>query len=309
MPTAGPVPRISVIIPTYNDAAILRDALARLTDQTLPPDAYEIIVVDDGSTDATPEVVRTAGGGPVRMRVVRFDANRGRAAARNAGIRAAEAPLVVFVDSDILVRRRFLHHHLAMHEAADRPVLGRGPVILIPTRDVPARDPIARMSPAFLDTANASLPRQVLLDVGMFDEGFRVYGWEDFDLGLRLEARGVRRVFDAGAIAYHVQPVPEVETLPRHLAKEEERAKTALYLLRKHPGRQTRWLIQDTQLHRAVHFVLGGGGLLTLRNAPRLAGWLQARGQYTLANLVIRGVLNRHYLASLDRFRTVPEGL
>jgi GT2 family glycosyltransferase len=164
------------------------------------------------------------------------------------------------------------------------------------------------MSPAFLDTANASVQRQVLIDVGMFDEGFRAYGWEDFDLGLRLEARGVGRVFDAGAIAYHVQPLPAVDALPRHLAKEEERARTALYLLRKHPGRQTRLLIQDTRLQRAFHFVLGGGGLLTLRNAPRLAGWLQAHGHYTLANLVIRGVLNRHYLASLDRFRAVSEG-
>ncbi len=300
--------RISVIIPAYNDASNLRDALGRLTDQTLTPDQYEIIVVDDGSTDTTLDVVGAANAGPVRVRVVRFDANRGRSAARNAGIRASGAPLVVFVDSDILVRREFLQHHLAMHEAAAQPVLGRGPVILIPTHDVPPRDPIARMSPAFLDTANASIQRQVLIDVGMFDEGFRVYGWEDFDLGLRLEARGVRRVFDAGAIAYHVQPVPAVDALPRHLAKEEERARTALYLLRKHPGRQTRWLIQDTRLQRAVHFVLGGAGLLTLRNAPRLAGWLQSRGYYTLANIVIRGVLNRHYLASLDRFRAVSEG-
>jgi len=301
-------PRLSVITPTYNDASILHDAVARLTHQTLAPDTYEVIVVDDGSTDATPDVARRAAAGPVRVRIVRFDTNRGRSAARNAGIRAAEAPLVVFVDSDILVRPEFLHYHLAMHEAAATPVLGRGPVILIPTREVPPRDPIARMSPAFLDTANASIQRQLLIDVGMFDEGFRVYGWEDFDLGLRLGARGVRRVFDARAVAYHVQPVPAVDALPRHLAKEEERARTALYLLRKHPGRQTRWLIQDTGLQRAVHFVLGGAGLLTLRNAPRLAGWLQSHGYYTLANVVIRGVLNRHYLASLDRFRAVPEG-
>jgi glycosyltransferase involved in cell wall biosynthesis len=305
---AASAPRISVIIPTYNDASLLRDALSRLADQTLPPETYEIVVVDDGSTDTTPQVVRDAGRGPVRVRMVRFDANRGRSAARNAGIRAAEAPLIAFVDSDILVRREFLQHHLAMHEAAAKPVLGRGPVILIPTRTMPPRDPIARMSPAYLDTANASIQRQTLVEVGMFDEGFRVYGWEDFDLGLRLEAHGVRRVFDTGAVAYHVQPVPALDALPRHLAKEEERARTALYLLRKHPGRQTRWLIQDTRLHRAVHFVLGAGGLLTPRNAPRLAGWLQARGLYTLANVVMRGVLNRHYLASLDRFRAIPEG-
>jgi hypothetical protein len=54
---------------------------------------------------------------------------------------------------------------------------------------------------------------------------------------------------------------------------------------------------------------LGGGGLLTVRNAPRIARWLRARGLDTVAFLVIRGVLNRHYLRSLDRFRALPEGL
>jgi glycosyltransferase involved in cell wall biosynthesis len=299
--------RGSVVIPTYNDAALLRDALTRLVDQTLPADAYEIIVVDDGSTDATPDVVTAAARARVRVRLERFEENRGRSAARNAGIRAAGAPIIVFVDSDILVRRDFVERHLAIHAAAASPVLGRGPVLLIPTREMPPTDPVVRISPAFLATANASIGRQVLFDVGMFDEGFRAYGWEDFDLGLRLQAHGVRRVFDPKALAYHVEPVPAADDLPRYLSKEEERARTALYLLRKHPGRQTRWLIQDTSLQRAVHFVLGGAGWLTPDNAPRLAARLYARGHYTLATLVIRGVLNRHYLASLQRFRATPE--
>ncbi|MDR7521388.1 MAG: glycosyltransferase family A protein [Armatimonadota bacterium] len=301
-------PHLSVVVPTYNDAALLRHALGHLVDQSLAPAAYEIVVVDDGSTDETPQVVAAASAGRVRVRSVRLDANRGRSAARNAGVRTAEAPVIVFVDSDVLVRRDFLHRHLALHRAAERPVVGRGPVVLIPSPVLPDRDPMARTSPAYLDTANASIPRQVLIDAGLFDEGFRVYGWEDFDLGLRLAERGIPRVFDPGAIAYHVQPLPTPDSLDRHLAKEEERARTALYLLRKHPGPKTRWMIQDTPLQRAAHFLLGGAGMLTVRNAPRIARWLQARGYYTLAGLVVRGVLNRHYLASLDRFRMIPEG-
>jgi glycosyltransferase involved in cell wall biosynthesis len=301
-------PQLSVVVPAYNDAVMLDHTLAHLTDQTLAPVAYEIVVVDDGSTDETPSVIAAASAGQVHVRGVTLDRNRGRAAARNAGIRAAAAPIVAFVDSDVLVRRDFLRRHLEIHRKAGRPVVGRGPVVLIPTPELPARDPVARLSPAYLDTANASVPRQVLVDAGMFDEGFRVYGWEDFDLGLRLQAHGVPRVFDAGAIGFHVQPVPTVETLDRHLAKEEERARTALYLLRKHPTNQTRWLIQDTPLQRFAHFLLGGAGLLTPGNAPRLARWLMARGRYGLAGLVIRGVLNRHYLRSLDRFRVVTEG-
>jgi GT2 family glycosyltransferase len=165
-----------------------------------------------------------------------------------------------------------------------------------------------RTSPAYLDTANASIPRAVLLDVGLFDEGFRLYGWEDFDLGMRLQARGLPRVFSPKALAFHVQPPTTPEAFDRQLAKEEERARTALYLLRKHPGAKTRMLIQDTALHRAAHFILGGAGLLTEENAPRIAGWLQARGLGALAYFALRGVLNRHYLHSLDRFRAPVGG-
>ena len=304
MPPAS-LPRLSVVLPTYNDAPILQHTLARLIRQSLAPIAFEIVIVDDGSTDDTPEVVAAAATGPVRVRLVRLDRNQGRSAARNAGIRAAEARLVVFVDSDVLVGPDFLQRHLEIHEAAGRLVVGRGPVASIPSLEIPEHPPLTRISSAYLDTANASVPRQLLVDIGMFDEGFRVYGWEDLDLGIRLQARGIPRVFSAKALAYHVQPPPTLDSFDRYLAKEEERARTALYLLRKHPGLETRMIIQDTPFHRALHFVLGGAGLLTTRTAPPLAKWLRAHRLHTLAYLVTRGVLNRHYLYSLDRFRAM----
>ena len=222
---------MSVVVPTYNDAPMLRLCLAHLAAQTLAPAAYEVVVVDDGATDDTPRVVEEAASGRVRIRGVRLDRNRGRSAARNAGIRAAGAPLVVFVDSDVLVPPDFLQRHSEIHRSAGSPVMGRGPVVVICAPEIPPMRPRIRVSPAYLDTANASVARQVLVDAGMFDEGFRVYGWEDFDLGLRIKARGIPRVFSPAAVAYHVQRPPTLESLDRHLAREEDRARTALYLL------------------------------------------------------------------------------
>lgn len=299
----GPVPLLSVVLPTYNQAPLLRLALARLTVQSLAPTAFEVVVVDDGSTDDTPDVIAESARGRAAVRGIRLGGNRGRSAARNAGIHAARAPIVVFVDSDILVYPDFLQRHLAIHQDAGRPVVGRGPVIVIPTPQVPPQPPRLRSSPAYLDTANASVPRRALAEAGLFDEGFRLYGWEDFDLGLRLQGRGLPRVFSHQAVAFHVQPPPTLGTLAHHLAREEERARTALYLLRKHPGPHTRMLIQDTPAQRALHFVLAGGGLVPARTALEAARWLRARGLPTLGFLVARGVLNRHYLRSLDRFR------
>lgn len=299
---------LSVVIPVYNDADLLRCSLACLVDQTLLRDAYEIVVVDDGSTDATPAAIGEARARSDLLRPVRLEHNRGRSAARNAGILAATAPLIVFLDSDVLVRPDFLARHLDLHRSAGRRVVGRGPVVTIPSTEIPAQTPRFGLSRAYLTTANASVPRESLLEAGMFDEEFRLYGWEDFDLGARLKALGLPRAFSAGAVAFHVQPPSTFESLDCDLAKEEERAQMALYFLRKHPGFATRMLVSDTAFHRVANFLLGGAGLLNIHNAPPIARWLNARGLYSLAFLVTRGVLNRYYLEALDRARAAGQG-
>lgn len=93
---------VSVIIPTYNRAAFIGAAVQSALDQTRTPD--EIIVVDDGSTDETPEIL-AAFGAPVRMI---HQENRGRSAARNAGLRAATSDAIVFLDSDDLLEPQFV---------------------------------------------------------------------------------------------------------------------------------------------------------------------------------------------------------
>jgi glycosyltransferase involved in cell wall biosynthesis len=291
---------LSVVIPTYNQAELLRACLARLLDQSLPAEAFEIIVVDDGSTDATPAVVEATG---PRVRAIRFPSNRGRSAARNAGIAAARAPVIVFIDSDVLVRRDFLQRHLAIHRRYGPDTLSRGPVVSVPDAASvgAARIPRIAASPAYLDTANAAVDRAALQRVGMFDEAFPGYGWEDFELGVRLRRAGVRRIFDRGAAAFHIQPALQPGDVPALLQKEEARARSAVYFFRKVPTAETRLLIQATPFHRLLYWLVAAGGRLSGDAAAQAARRLERRGWRTLGYLALRAALNYHYVQTLAR--------
>jgi glycosyltransferase involved in cell wall biosynthesis len=89
-------PTISVILPVHNRADVLGRAIQSVVDQTLQD--FELIVVDDGSTDASLTVAKSFA--DPRIRIIELGQNRGGNAARNAGVRAAQAPLIAFLDSD-----------------------------------------------------------------------------------------------------------------------------------------------------------------------------------------------------------------
>lgn len=294
---------VSVVVPTYNQSGPLQRCLRALLDQDLPSETYEVIVVDDGSTDDTQAQVSVQQRDHPRLVLTRLSRNRGRSAARNAGVARARGTYVVFVDSDILVRRDFLGEHLRLHRRHGPRVLSRGPVVLVATPEAAAaaRIPWLFASPAFLDTANAGVSRATLVEAGLFDEAFPGYGWEDFELGLRLQRLGIRRVFSRAAAAFHVQPPPPLEAMPEMLRKEEERARSAAYFYRKHPSAQTRWLIQATPVHEAAFWCLAGFGTVSKRNVARVVARLRRAAMPGLAFLALRGVLHQHYLQGLRR--------
>lgn len=299
---------LSVVIPAYNQAPLLPATVGSLLAQTLAADAYEVIVVDDGSTDGTRGVLLEMQRTAPHLRVITLPANRGRSGSRNAGIAAARGRIIIFVDSDIVVRRDFLAAHLAMHEASGRPggsagIVSRGPVVPVPSpAEVPANgvSPFAA-SPAYLNTTNAGVPAEALRSVGMFDESFPGYGWEDFELGLRLKRLGLRRVFERRAVAFHVEPDRPVPDVSGDLRRETERAVSAAYFFRKHPVWETRLLIQATPVHRAAYWLQTLGGRLTADTVADVTTRLRRAGRTALAALLYRGVLNRHYLRMLER--------
>ena len=120
--------KLSVIIPTFNRRALIEQTLPTVLDQTYPADEYEVIVVVDGSTDGTAVALRRMSS-PVRLIVIEHD-NRGQAAARNAGLRAASGELVLFLDDDLYCERTLIAEHVSAHEGGDCLVFG--PVLVAP---------------------------------------------------------------------------------------------------------------------------------------------------------------------------------
>ncbi|MFZ5766339.1 MAG: glycosyltransferase family 2 protein [Thermodesulfobacteriota bacterium] len=184
-------PRISVIIPTYNRADFLSQAIDSVLGQSLP--AAELIVVDDGSSDDTAFLL--AGYGD-RLRVIRQE-NRGPAAARNSGIRAVSAPFLAFLDSD----DRFAPDKLAIQHAA---MLARPELLISHTDEIWYRRGVLLnqkkkhnrpggfifaqcLALCVVGMSTVMVRREFFEVVGLFDEELPCC--EDYDLWLRAAIR------------------------------------------------------------------------------------------------------------------------
>ncbi len=229
--------KFSIVIATRDRAAFLERALAGLEAQASPP-AFEVVVVDNGSSDTTLDVVRAASErGVLDARALHVpEPNRG--AARNAGVAAASGDVVLFMDDDVALPAGFLAAHARAHAKLPGAAVS-GPIINVPGYDARPKPTPLNYSAAFFCTCNVSVPRAALLAVGVFDEGFDLYGWEDTELGLRLRRHGVRRGFAWDAYLWHIKP-PRVETLQSVYDKTVERATMAARFLGKDRSLRTK---------------------------------------------------------------------
>jgi GT2 family glycosyltransferase len=200
---------ISVVIPTHNRKDGLQRCLQAVAKQDYPD--FEVIVVDDGSSDGTEDLMRRAF---PDLRFLRQETNRGPAAARNRGIQAATGDIVAFTDDDCVVPGDWLST-LAAGFQKFPGVVGVGgyqqaPEEWIRSRVVAAADRCMRLRGLSgrrdteqlggneipgLGTNNVAYRREVLLEVGGFDEGFRCASGEDADLKLRIARSGYRLLY------------------------------------------------------------------------------------------------------------------
>ena len=293
---------LSVVVTTYNRAALLEQCLLRLlVHQTVAPD--EVLVVDDGSTDDTPVMLTALMHDHPVLRVVRQD-NAGRSIARNTGILEARGDILCYVDSDVLVVPGFVAGHRAVH-AANRGslVFAQGLTRNVPDVQTIAWDRVPSFDPsrAFFDTKNVSVAREALASLGGFDTGFVEYGWEDLEMGIRLKQLGYRMVRAREAFGFHIQPPFSVESLPRLRRVEEERGRMAARFLEKHPTLDVRLMTQDTPLHRVLNAIVTLGGRVDEHVvAPHLERLVRA-GQVELAAQLAQLVLNQYNLRELQR--------
>ncbi len=180
----------SIIIPTYNRRDTLKRVLSSLFNQTYSKDAYEVIVIDDGSTDDTGAMVEKLNA--LCSFKYLWQEKKGPAAARNYGLSKAQGEVIIFIDSDIIVGLDFIEEHLSYHKECDR-VIVRAPVVRTQNRDNPIgeRMKLTDFSSAFFATGNTSVKKSFLFQAGPFDEDFKEYGWEDLEMGERLRKLGL----------------------------------------------------------------------------------------------------------------------
>jgi GT2 family glycosyltransferase len=208
-------PLVSLVIPTHNRCASLRMVLESLNQQTLPPEQFEVIVICDGCTDESAAMCRALAT-PYTLRLIEQTPNQGPAAARNRGIAEAAAPLILFIDDDVVPEPTLIAEHLRLHAEDERAVV-IGPLLAPPDIRL---NPWTEWEEAMLDkqyqamgaheweptprqfyTGNASIRREHLLKAGGFDPRFRRA--EDIELAFRFSDLNLRFHFNPAAKGWH----------------------------------------------------------------------------------------------------------
>ena len=213
----GHSPEISVIIPTCNRKETLRLCLAALAFQFLSVERWEIVVVDDGSTDGTDTFCRECTHPFSNLKFIRQE-NQGAGAARRAGIEAARGEFVLLMNDDTIASSNLLVEHLKVQRQNSREklaVLGA----FRPSEECIHRalsfwinhskfffpqntlKPGSYPESAYFISCNLSIRRNAVLEAGNFDPRFRVA--EDTELGTRLTRKGYRVLFHPEAGAWH----------------------------------------------------------------------------------------------------------
>ena len=297
---------VSIVIPTYNRKPILIKCLHALENQKLNKliDSYEIIVVDDGSTDGTTEWIKENRRNLPHV-VLYEQEHGGPALGRNLGVLKSTGDVIIFIDSDLVVVNNFIINHVSKLNKywikKNKKCFTYGSVINTSNFQNPLSEDskITDISFAYFATGNVAISKELLLDVGLFDTSFSLYGWEDLELGERLKKIGVKLIKCPDAKGFHWHPAFNCDQIPLLLNKEIERAKMALIFYQKHKNLRVRFIIQFTFFHKLLWNVLCLGGLININFIFPLLKFLVKSGKSGIAMEILKFPLNYVYVSEL----------
>ena len=248
---------ISVVIPTLNREKTLKRVLQALIDQEYPKDRYEIVVVDDGCTDRTEEMVGGMMGSckigfrtcPNITYVKQTPDKKGPAAANNLGIKTATGKYILFMNDDVIADKNLIAEHMKTHEEYSKggfqtrlnDIIVQGRVINTSSLEDLGKKTegyqggYSDLSFGYFTTWNCSVAKELLEKAGLFDEDFRDLCWEDVEFGYRLRKLGVKQKYNKAAFGYHFRHEFSLKQLDRVRTKSVNMGRNAMIYYRKHP--------------------------------------------------------------------------
>ncbi len=308
---------ISIIMPCHNRGHDLTRILQAYDDQNTQ-ESFEIVAIDDASTDTTYEVLTAFR--PVRfsLRIEHLEKNQGPAAARNRGIALARSPLILFVGDDILPERDLVAGHLQAHRRhpeKNEAILGR----VVWAHDIPQNTLMVHIDGVGAQqfsyhylrdgheydfrhfyTANVSLKRDFLCALDRwFDTDFPYPAFEDAELAFRLTRRGLRIIYSSALLGQHYH----YHTIWSFSSRQYHSGRMAWVLIRKHPPVALR--ILRAQYGRILSFLWQPNAALP----PDVTDWLEAQAlrltsfyewtPHALLDTLYFGVLDYFYFKGL----------
>jgi len=261
---------ISIIVPAFNAEKTIPYCIKSLIAQK-SKEKFEIIIVDDGSTDSTPTVVKK-----FKKAKLISQKNKGPAAARNNGVKHARGEIIVFVDSDCIAEKNWLEEMAlpfknpkvvgvqGTYKSRQRELIARFEQLRIMQRHERMQ---RQESIDFIASFSAAFRKNAFLQVGGFDEAYPMASGEDTDLSFKLAEKGRKMVFAPKAIVWHSHPV----SFWKYLRVKFYRAFWRIPLYKRHSKK----LAKDSYTSRVIkaQMLLAVFGIASLILALALTGY------------------------------------
>lgn len=249
---------VSVVISTRGRPLILKKALDSLSKQTIEKDEFEVIVVEDRPCQ---RVCRQTS---VDLNISYYESSKeGAGPARNIGISKARFPLILFLDDDMIAKEDLLEEHVKYHKRFGSKTVVLGKIensseiqqntfteYLIKGN---LQNTYEGINPEDADfvyfyTGNVSLPKEILLECGCFDEAFFSYGYEDLELGYRLKRKGVVTKYNEFAVGYHYY----LRDFESYINRRLFMGKASVIFFKKHPELKDKLSIHPRKLKESL---------------------------------------------------------